>query len=351
MDRALFRLARQGLSRLSPAAVAEFGALAQLAHHAGLVRIERELEALGTMVERYLARDPLFHAVRLLELVNRVWLLNRAARAALATGADPAEHGAALGEARRSYEPVPEALTVQAVGARGWVTDSDFVGITVMLRCGDRLLQASNARPCVYFGREPLRLLRMPLSETLGMTVQQLAHGSFVFDGAKLSADGRLSMHAGLHVRPAAWQGSSYAGLTAATWDALVELLRAASSSPIAADAGRMVLIEPVGWSPVDVDEKRSEARATLTDRVGATLVMRVPLRPENNLLVDNLQILARRADLRPPALFGRASAVGGLSFQPWTAVYGVPVRFRGPPDLRVNEVHLGLEDLERVTP
>ncbi|MEZ4322807.1 MAG: hypothetical protein R3F61_35395 [Myxococcota bacterium] len=353
VDRVLFRLGQQGLARLSSATVTELSALVQTAHNAGMVKVERELETLSTQVQRYLDRDPLFHMDRYLDVVSRTWLLNGAARKAFDTGLDPADLKALLGEARRTYELQPEPIEVQAMGAQGWVTDSDFVGITVYVRAGGgEVLQISNARPCAYFGNEPRRLLTMGLSEYVDTTIQALSHGAFVFGNAKRSADGRLSVYADLTITPSAWRGASvYDGIAADSWDGLAALLRESAVHPVGGGGGRLVLVEPAGLGPVAIDEKAQVARMDLLDARGAKLEVRVPLRPENNLLVDNLETLGRRPELRPPAWFGRATAAGGLSFFPMTAVYGTPVRLRGRQDLRVNEIHLTLEDLEKVTP
>ncbi|MCB9679419.1 MAG: hypothetical protein H6737_30220 [Alphaproteobacteria bacterium] len=351
VDRVLFRLGQQGLARLSPATVTELEALVQTAHNAGMVRVERELSALATQVQRYIDRDPLFHMPGYLDALNRVWLLNAEAQRAFDTGADPAELKDALGEARRTYELQAEPLEVQAMGAAGWVTDSDFVGITVYMRCGERVLQVSNARPSAYFGNEPRRLMSMGISEYVDVTIQQLSHGAFRFRNAKLSGDGRLSVHQDLEIEPSPWRGASvYEGCSADSWDALSALLRDSTVHPVSAGGSRLVLVEPASLSVVTVDEKAQLARMDLVDARGAKLEARVPLRPENNQLVDNLETLQRRPELRPPAFFGRASASGGLSFFPMTAVYGTPVRLRGRQEMRVNEVHLTLEDLEKVT-
>ena len=356
----LFRLAQQGLTRLSGASVTELRALVQTAHNARMVTIERELEALATQVQRYLDRDPLFRADRYLSSLNRLWLLNHQARGAhakaVAEQLDVRELTEVLGEARRTYTRVEGPLELQAMGARGWLTDSDFVGVTVWMRLVSEgtpteILQVSNARPAAYFGTDPRRLLRMGLSEYVDVTIQSLSHGAFTFHDAKRSADGRLSVHSGLEVVPSAYRGAQvYADCTADRWDGLAELLRDASVHPVRGGGGRLVLVEPVAMTDVVLDEKRQEARCALLDARESRLEVRVPFRPENNLLIDNLETLARRSDLRPAAYFGRASASGGhLVFEPMTAVYGVPVGLRTRPPLTVNEVHLTVEDLERV--
>jgi hypothetical protein len=360
VDRLLFRMGQQGLSRLSGTSVTELRALVQTAHNARMVTIERELEALATQVQRYLDRDPLFRSDRYLASLNRLWLLNHRAgvayRKAVEEQTDVRELTDVLGEARRTYTLVEEPLELQALGARGWLTDSDFVGVTVWMRRitpegPGEILQVSNARPASYFGTDPRRLMRMGLSEYVDVTIQSLSHGAFVFHDAKRSADGRLSVYSGLEVVPSAWRGAMvYADCTVDRWDGLAALLRDDSVHPVRGGRGRLVLVEPVGMTAVETDEKRQEARCTLLDGRDAALLVRVPLRPENNLLVDNLETLVRRPELRPPAFFGRASAVGGqLVFEPMTAVYGVPVTLRTRPAMTVNEVHLTVEDLERV--
>ena len=53
-----------------------------------------------------------------------------------------------------------------------------------------------------------------------------------------------------------------------------------------------MVYIEPAAVGAVVTDEKRARAVAIARDETGATLDITVPLRRENNLLVDNLERL-----------------------------------------------------------
>lgn len=126
VERVLFRLARQGLSRASPTTVSELQALAQTAHAAGMVRCERDLAALATTVRHYLDRDPNFRERRYTDRLTRVLLRNAAARGVFDEGGDPRDAREALGEARRTYVPADRVLHVQALGAAGWVTDSDL---------------------------------------------------------------------------------------------------------------------------------------------------------------------------------------------------------------------------------
>ncbi len=360
VDGVLFRLGQQGLSRLSGTTVTELRALVQTAHNARMVRVERELEALATQVQRYLDRDPLFRADRYLSLLNRLWLMNHRARVAYAEAVqaqtDVRELTDVLGEARRKYTLLDAPLELQAMGARGWLTDSDFVGVTVYMRVLDggepgEILQVSNARPASYFGTDPRRLMRMGLSEYVDVTIQSLSHGAFTFHDAKRSADGRLSVYSGLEVVPSAWRGAVvYADCSVDRWDGLAELLRGTSVHPVRGGGGRLVLVEPRSMTSVQLDEKRQEARCALLDARDSRLEVRVRMRPENNLLIDNLETMVRRPERRPPAFFGRASTEDGvLVFEPMTAVYGVPVQLQGRPPMSVNEVHLTVEDLERV--
>ncbi|MCB9670289.1 MAG: hypothetical protein H6734_12505 [Alphaproteobacteria bacterium] len=349
IDRALFRLARQGLIRASPATVVELEALVQTAHNAGMVRAERDLSALATTVQHYLDRDPNFRDSRFVERMTRALLRVDAARAAFARGGDPRDEKAALGEARRTYEPLDRVLHVQALGAAGWVTDSDFVGITVYLRADGRILTLSNARPVEYFGNEPRRLFRQLLSDYISISLDDLAHGAFTIERAKLAADGRLSLSSDVAVRSAPWSGKAWDGLMADRWMDAVEVLRGQARDPLDGGASGLVMLRPSAWGPVAVDEAQSTAGLVLEDGGGAKVAVRVPLRPENNLLVDNLLTLGRRADLRPAGLFGRLTAgARGLFLEPFTAVYDAPVTL-GRRKKTVDEVHLGLEDIEGV--
>lgn len=346
VDDVVFRLARQGLVRASPGTVTELQALAQTAHTAGMIDCERAITALATLVGHHLGRDPNFREPRYARRLLEVRALAERARGALDAAVDPRDATELLGVARRSYAEVEGVLHVQAVAAVGWVTDSDFVGATVHLRSGETAYTISTARPVGPFGNDPRRLYRQFAAESLDHTVQQLAHGAHVFEHAKVSHDRRLSLHSNLVVRSAPFSGAIWRSLTVGSWSEALDRLQAGGDRV-------ELLITDLRWGPCLVDEQRSVAEVDLTDARAAVARVVVPLRPENNLLVDNLTTLGRRADRRPMGVFGPVWATpAGIRFTPWTAVYAAPVELRiGRRSLAVDEVHLGLEDLERVTP
>ncbi|MEM6931399.1 MAG: hypothetical protein AAF602_31005, partial [Myxococcota bacterium] len=124
----LRRLAEQGWQRATPLTLREVGTAAQVAHHARLVNLERELGRLETLLRRYLDRDPSFSPTSLLQAFNRLWLLDRATRGILREAVSVSDLEAVAGTPRRTYVPQDGMLDVVVLGARGWVTDSGFVG-------------------------------------------------------------------------------------------------------------------------------------------------------------------------------------------------------------------------------
>jgi hypothetical protein len=350
IDRLLFDLVQQGLQRLSTAVVDELAAAQRVAHNASLVNLERELAALGTVAERYLERDPLFRPMSWLGNMHRARTQLDSARSAWSLDADLDALEQVVGTARRKYRPMAEPLEVQAVAAVGWVTDSDFVGLTVhlqQLRTG-ALFQASLARPTLYFGIDPRVLLYQDLSDHYALTPQDLAHGAWVMHGARVSADHRVSLHRDLVVKPGPWQGASaYRERFAPDWLALVDRLRTAA---LEGRNSELVYIEPVEVSRPDVDDKHARARARMSDGNGAWLHVDVPLDAHRNLLVDNLQLLTADAQLRPDGWFGRASLGGGaLRFEPWTALYRQPMVLSARGRRQVHALHLTLESAEQL--
>lgn len=347
----ILTLGRQGLQRMTRSSLTEIRSVAQTAHTSGLIRIERELEALATHVARYLDADPLFRLQDYAEALNRVWLWGRATRARVATGA--ALDVALLGEARRTYVDVPGPLVVHPVAAVGWVTETDFVGITVYLARGDELLQASVVRPVMAFGRDPRRLMFQPMSESLSISVLDLAHTSLTLHGAKRSVDGRLSIHRELVLDAAPEPGEAVlAPWRVEDWFGVLERIRVAEVTPWRGTGGVPVYVEPTGWGHWEIDDKRARARLALLDATGAMLWVTVRLAPEHNLLVDNLQALAHDDHLRPHGLFGRATVEDGeLRFQPWSGVWRDPLTLRMRVERRVHQVHLSLESLNQVRP
>ncbi|MFT5458982.1 MAG: hypothetical protein ACI9K2_005492 [Myxococcota bacterium] len=346
VDMLLRSVARQGLQRLTESSEAEIRATGQRARFGGLIRLERQLEGLATLAERYRSRDPLFRTGQFATALNRAWLLAQAIRAHRQAGREP--DVSLLGELRRSYLPVAGALDVVAIAAIGWVTDSDFVGITVHFATEEGLLQASNAKPCMYFGRDPSRLLWQPLSEHVPIAVADLAHGAFALHEARVSADGRLSIHRDLRIEPAPPRGRlAYSGVEVGGWGAIVERLRAGAVDPLGGADATMVFVEPHGWGPVSVDDTTARLRQPLTDGSGARMWIDIPLAAHTSLLVDNLRALRSPNAPRPDGLVGRATvAAGELRFEPHTAVFFDAVELRDRRKRRVHEVHLGLERL-----
>lgn len=349
-DALLEALARQGLQRVSRSSSLELQSLAQVAHAAGLVRIEREIAALDTHLVRYLDADPLFRAEAWLSAANRLWLLVGRTRARLVEGAAPSEMLELIGEARRRYEPVEGPVAVAPLGASGWLTDTGFLGITVWLASGEAVLQAALVRPVAGFGREPRRLLFQPPSDRLDLTLFDLAHTAYVLSGVRRSADGRLALHRDLLAVEAPDPGPAvYGPWRAGSWVDVLRRLGASDPGPLGEAPTALVYVEPRGWGALELDDKRARARMELWDAEGARMWIQARLAPEDDLLVDNLAALQEPA-VRPRGLFGRARLGGGeLRFEPFTAVYDPPVRLKIRRERRAHQVHLGLEPLDRV--
>ena len=352
IDDTLRGLTLQGLQRTSTTTSDELQALGQLAHHAGLIHVERSLAVLVTLLGRYRGRDPVFRSSEWLSGVNRAWMHNTRARTAWTKAVHPDELLPVIGRARRKYEDVDQPLEVQAVGAAGWVTDSDFVGVSVSLfDVGDgRMYQASIARPAMYFGTDPRRLLRQDLSDHHVLRFQDLAHGAWVLRGAKVSDDGRLSLHQNLTFEMAAWRGAqAYSSLHCVDWISVMDRVRAHGLDPLRGNGPTLVYVEPSQVSRLRVEHKRSVATARMSDASGAVMSLRVPLKSENNTLVDNLEYLSAHRDWQPDGWFGAVYVAGGqLCFAPRTALYHQGVLLPIPQVQRVNEVHLSLEYLPK---
>lgn len=351
LDDLLYKLGRQGLQRMTSSSAVELQGVSQTAHAAGLIRIERELEALGTYVARYLGRDPLFRMADYVGALNRIWLLVRATRKRFDAGESPEQLVDLIGEARRRYEVVDAPLPVQPVAASGWVTETDFVGITIYLHHAGELLQASLVRPVMAFGNDPRRLLFQPVSEYLTVSMLDLAHRPFTLHAAKRSHDGRLSLHRDLTLSPAPDLGAAaFAPWFARDWVGVLDRLRDTEVSPIGGAGGAMVYVEPAGWGSWTLDDKRSRARLALHDGSGGTLWAQVRLSPENNLLVDNLAALHNDSRIRPRGLFGRAYVADGeLRLQPFTGVWERPLTLKLRTERQVHQLHLTLEPVDAV--
>ncbi|MCU0654366.1 MAG: hypothetical protein MUF64_03465 [Polyangiaceae bacterium] len=358
IDRLLFRLAQQGLQRMSRSSSDELKALEQLAHNAALITVERQIETLATHVQRYLDKDPLFRIEDYMATINKVWLLTSMARKRHAAGQTPDQMIDVIGEARRSYVDLEAPLVVQPLGASGWVSDTDFVGITVYFFVKDRpgvIYQASNCKPCAYFGRDPQRLLHEHISEYVPYSIFDMAHGAYEFRHAKVSSDGRMSLHKGMFVVKAPYQGArAYQSIAVRNWVELVDRLRSSELHPVGGAEAALVYVEPSLYGDLKIDDKNARATVELMDDKASVMHVEVPLRAENNLLINNLEHLLGkpRAGAKkkgpplgaPSALFGRATvSEGRLKLFPMTALYDGALVYRH--DRRVNELHLTLED------
>jgi hypothetical protein len=342
VDRLLGRLAWAGFERTSAESKAELTAVAQTAHAAGLIRLEREIAALATEIARYDQRDPLSNAGTTGRALHRVWALARRSQQAVDRGIGPDEDIALFGEARRTYREVVGIVEVTTLAAWGWVTDSGFVGVTARMAGADgREREVSTARPSEWFGKDPAALLYAGSAE--GPSIGELLHGSFALSNVKESADGRLSLHRALQVAPAPWPGASaFAAWEAPDWARVLD--RVAASE----DGRAEVWVAAASSGEVAQDDRAGQVRQVLRDRTGAPMTAIVGMRPENNRWIDNLGALAKLpAERRPVGLFGRAwVGAGGLCFEPWTALWNREIGVRRR---KVHELHLSLEALGRV--
>jgi hypothetical protein len=342
-------LHRRGLQGLDPRAPDELLALSQWCHTAGLVNLEREVDQVATLARRYAERDPLFPPTGWLQATSRVWWAVRRLQSALSRGDVDAVDGMA-GEARREYKLLADELVVQAVGASGWVSDSGFVGVTVYLSSAKGLVQASIVRPSSFFGDDPKTLLSQPLAEGQAVSLRDLAHGAWVMGNVKISADHRLSLHRELGLGPIPGAGSrALTELALPGFRAALGKLRAAGldegAEPLA------LWLWPLRMGIPVVDEIHARVRVPFVDAAGAQVEVDVLMRPENNLLLDNLDRIGKGEAPAPDGWFGRVWVAGGrLRFQPITALYRVPLQMkRGKKE--VHEVHLTLESLEGMRP
>lgn len=344
VDSALTRLIDSGLDRLTPGALDELREMERVAHQGRLTRIERELSALAGLGARYLARDPTFVIGGWVGACERLENLRSAARSVLDTEQHPARDEI-LGVPRRTYVPMNGIVRVFALGASGWVSESGYCGITVYLWDGARVLQATKVLPVATIGNDPRRLLFQPLSEDTPLSIHELSHGAWDLDDVRLSSDGRLSLHGGLKASPAAPIGlRAYEAHHCADVTEVIERIAAREVDPVGWGAPILAYVEISGIRAVGTDETRARGRAEAVDRAGNVLEINVPLRPEHDLLLENLVRVGR---LPPIGLFGRVS-VGGraVRIEPYTAIFAAPVSLALRRRNQVQEVHLGLEPL-----
>ena len=353
VDSLLIELGRQGLQRATRSTSTELEAAAQVAHHARLTLVERELLGLRSLIERYLDRDPLFRTDQLVERVGRLSLRVDAVRERLDAGALPEHLVPLVGAPRRTYEPLDEGVIVHPIAMTGWVTDSDFVGVTVTCHSPtlSRTVAISQARPTHYFGTDPSRLAWQPVSDGVTESLRELAHASWRVEGTRVSADGRLSLGGDTYLVPAASVGA--AAFTPYAVDDLLGVLQRLAqhgSDPLARWEPPWVYLEPAHLGRRTVDDTAGVARVPLTDAKGLRADLVVTLRAERKQRVRSMDHLGDPRH-RPDGLVCRAHLAGdALSLEPLTAVFHEPVELTvGRRKLSTHLVHLDLEDLGRV--
>ncbi len=350
VDELLFRVAEHGLERVTTATLRDFQAVSQTAHHARLPLIERELEAMTSQLRRYLDRDPSFVPWGFVSSANRVWMRVAQTRLALPAAATVLDLEPITGVPRRRYDDVRGERDVVCVGAAGWVTDSGYVGVTAHLfdRTDQRFVEAAMVRPDRMFGPVPSRLLRQPLHDDALLTMQEFCHGAWTLSGVRRSDDGRLSLHRHLQVSPAPHPGrASLDPLSVPDAAAILDRLASRAQDPIGGLGELLVLVEPVSVGRVALDDTHARASVRIRDVHGAGFRVSMPLRPQHDILLDNLKLLGT-AEWSPDGLVGMASVSrGSLRFRPMTAVYERPVSL-GRRIASTHLVHLTVEPLER---
>ena len=340
------RIAEHGFSRATAATVREIRQASQIAHHARLVRIERELEGLASTVEGYLARDPLGQPRQMMASVNRIWLLARRTRAARIDAEVPADLEPVAGIPRRTYLPVDAEVPVVPIAASGWVTASGFAGVTIELWSPDRgAMSASMVRPVHLVRSDPRRLLSLSVSQATPTSIRALCHGAWTLGGVKMSSDARVSLSSDLVALPAPIPGrSALDPIAVDSASAILDRLQSRGLDPISGLGSVLAYLEPVSFGEVRIDEVAARAVATVRDRTGARLTVMVPIRADRDVLIDNLSALGE-GTWSPDGLVVSARVVaGGLRIDPLTVVFGSPVRLKGVG--RTHLVHLTLEGL-----
>lgn len=349
----LVDVARAGLQRVTPGTSSEIHAASQWAHHARLTRIERELIALRTQVDRYLARDPLFRTDAFMDRANRLAWRTRCLQEVLEAGGDSQQIEQLVGVPRRTYTPVDASLLVVPLAMRAWCSDTDFMGVTTTFWAPDLglLVEAGLARPTAHFGTDPRRLAWQLVNDDMGLTMQELSHGAWKLDGVRLATDGRLSLTRDTYAQVAAYPlATALMPLRCAGALEVLDRLETDALGPLDGGLGAWVYVEPAHFGVRVIDDTRARATCPLTDSQGCHFELVVPLKPENQMLVDNLQHLAV-PESRPDGLIAWAQVSGErLALLPATAVFRESVDLKQRRrTLTVQQVHLSVESLGMV--
>ncbi len=325
------RYAHLGLERLGDGVETELQALKLVAHVGGLFRVAREVEALGRWRTRWMARDPAFTAAGFSHSLHRLGCLLSGAEIAIRADVDGDVWEAVAGVARRAYAVEGGEVILRALGARGWMGDGGFVGITVAMACDGQILEFAATRPAEGLAG-PRSLWHLPSFGPLAPS--EFAHGTWRVDGLRRSGErGTLS---GASVHPVAdGLAAAYTGVDAASFAPAIDALTAAPLDPVVGP--------PPQFVAVDASLASNDDRWVMRDAQGWDLA--VLSGDPDSMLGRNLAWLSD-ASRRPERWFGAVRWEGrSPAFEPWTALFDRPTRIRGGG--RRSRVHLSLEALD----
>ncbi|MCK4120729.1 SWIM zinc finger family protein [Ralstonia nicotianae] len=297
VESTLAELLTGGLSHVSELTSARLLALNMSARGEGMPRLAALLRNLGGTVDLLVRRDHRADERDALAAMARIHALC----ATLATAEGDLLH-ALRGRLRRDFD-ASQALELLPLGAHWWQTRGGARGLTLAFwdLQGARLLQATLART----DGSDTTFTRRTAWTTQALwpgagPAQRICDATWRLEQPRLADDGRLALGGATRARSEPmWDVDDprLQTLGIHDWTELGDRLRAAAG--LAGEPLDAVLLCPTDVRAPQLDEARQRIDWAVQDGQGRWLTLGIPISPEHQLRIDNLdRLCARRASV-----------------------------------------------------
>ena len=293
VESTLQELLTGGLSHVSELSSARLLALNMSARGEGLPRVAALLRNLGGTVDLLMRRDHRADERDALAAMARIHALC----AALARAEGEAAR-ALRGRLRRDFDE-SQALELLPLGAHWWQTRGGARGLTLAFwdLQGARVLQATLARPDGSDAAfTPQGAWGTQALWPGAGTAQHICESAWCLEQPRLAEDGRLALGGVTRAQPRPTWEAGDARLQAigcSDWAELGERLRAATG--LMGEPLDAVLLRPADTRAPVLDEARQSLDWPVRDAQGRWLMLGIPIGPEHQQRVENLERFTAR--------------------------------------------------------
>ena len=319
-----------GIHKTSVFNVEQLSSLIINAHVAKLVAIERQLQGLREILNKYLNKEDLPLNEYLLR-ITRIWNYAQAAKCIIEGKSHPLDRWEAIGVQRSQYKTVPNFDAIPMT-AFGWISDSGYVGATVLFAVENsekpdnvdpsglesgleslNIISVVNVRPQQYmFHPDPLVLFQT--TGYTGYSLQDMAKGAIGFRNVKMNYKRQISLSRDLVVVPLDRQTYEMPNNfpIVEEWATAIQILRTIDLKPMEGfSQTNLVLLKPHSYGRPNFDPVNALWSADLLDSTQHRIRIILRDTPTNQRTVANLDTLFEKNSL-PHAIFGKLFIFGG---------------------------------------